>query len=139
MGTVRAILMNPAYKGDMVWNRRTDGRFFRIADGVAVERKGVQGRRLEPNAEADWIITEDAHPALVPRRIWERAKKRREAMGAFGARGAPKAHEALPRARRPTSPMGRGRIERSEIRVRGDGLSGGLTPSPARCARDLSP
>lgn len=88
MGTVRAILMNPAYKGDMVWNRRTDGRFFRIADGVAVERKGVQGRRLEPNAESDWIVTENAHAALVPRRVWERARKRREAIGA-SAPGAP--------------------------------------------------
>ncbi|UCD73780.1 MAG: recombinase family protein [Phycisphaerales bacterium] len=76
--SVRAILINPAYAGDLVWNRRTDARFFRIADGRAVERVGVHGRRLEPNDESDWIVTRDAHPAIVSRRIWEAAKTRLE-------------------------------------------------------------
>ncbi len=78
MTTVRAILLNPAYSGDLAWNRRTDARFFRIAgDGRAIERKaigGKNGRRLEPNDEADWLVTQDAHPALVPRRVFHEAK-----------------------------------------------------------------
>lgn len=76
MTTVRAVLVNPAYCGDMAWNRRTDARFHRIAGGRAVERKGVVGRRLEANDEADWLVTRDAHPTIVPRRTWEAAKKR---------------------------------------------------------------
>ena len=74
IGTVRAILCNPAYVGDMVWNRRTDARFHRIAQGRAVERRGVVGRRLESNDESDWIVVPGAHPAIISRRTWEQAK-----------------------------------------------------------------
>jgi len=74
--SVRGILINPAYAGDMAWNRRTDARFYRIVDGRAVERKGVHGRRLEQNDESDWLVVENAHPATVSRRIWESAKQR---------------------------------------------------------------
>jgi len=72
--SVRAILMNPAYAGDMVWNRRTDGRFHRISSGRAIERRGVVGRRLSPNEEADWIVIKDAHPSIVSRRLFESAQ-----------------------------------------------------------------
>ncbi|MCH8824638.1 MAG: recombinase family protein [Planctomycetes bacterium] len=74
--SVRAILVNPAYSGDMVWNRRTDARFFRIVNGQAVERKGKFGRRLELNNESDWIVIANAHTALVKRRLFETAKQR---------------------------------------------------------------
>lgn len=73
--TIRAILVNPIYAGDMVWNRRTDARFHRISDGRAVERESIHGHRLVPNAETDWIITRDAHPALIDRRLAEQMKQ----------------------------------------------------------------
>jgi len=76
--TVRAILVNPIYAGDMVWNRRTDARFHRISKGQAVDRKGVHGARLVPNSKTDWIIVRDAHPALISRRLFELAKQRCE-------------------------------------------------------------
>ncbi len=76
--TIRSILVNPIYTGDMVWNRRTDARFHMIRDGQAVERDSVHGARLVPNDESDWMVVRDAHPALVPRRLFEMAKKRRE-------------------------------------------------------------
>ncbi len=74
--TVRSILTNPVYVGDLVWNRRTDARFFRIRNGHAVERRGLCARRLEPNDESDWIVTADAHPPLVSRRTFELGRKR---------------------------------------------------------------
>ncbi len=74
--TVRSILTNPVYVGDLVWNRRTDSRFFRISNGQAVERRGLCARRLEPNDEADWIVTADAHPPLISRRTFELARNR---------------------------------------------------------------
>ena len=77
--TVRGILVNQTYCGDIVWNRRTDARFYRIVDGRAVERKGVVGRRLEPNDESDWIIIPGAHRPLVARRTFDTAKQRLEA------------------------------------------------------------
>jgi DNA invertase Pin-like site-specific DNA recombinase len=75
--TIRAILVNPIYAGDMVWNRRTDGRFHRISAGRAVDRDDVYGARLVPNSTHDWIIVRDAHPAIISRRLFERARARR--------------------------------------------------------------
>ena len=31
--TIRSILTNPMYVGDLVWNRRTDARFFKVSNG----------------------------------------------------------------------------------------------------------
>jgi DNA invertase Pin-like site-specific DNA recombinase len=75
MTTVRAILLNPAYAGQATWNRRTDARFHKIIEGRAVERRGVMGRRLEPNAKEDWVVVTDSHPALVSRRTFELAQQ----------------------------------------------------------------
>jgi hypothetical protein len=62
----------------MVWNRRTDGRFHRISAGRAVDRNNIYGARLVPNSTHDWIIVRDAHPAVISRRLFERARARRE-------------------------------------------------------------
>ena len=66
--TVRSILLNPQYMGNLTWNRRTDARFYRIQDGRAVERRELHGSRLEKNSEDDWIVVRDSHEALVPAR-----------------------------------------------------------------------
>jgi DNA invertase Pin-like site-specific DNA recombinase len=76
--TVRAILVNPIYAGDMVWNRRTDARFHKISNGHAIERKQAHGARLEPNGKADWMIVPNAHPALISRRTFDQAQRIRE-------------------------------------------------------------
>ena len=76
--TIRAILVNQIYVGDMVWNRRTDARFHQIRDGIAVERESIHGARLVPNKESDWMIIRDAHPALISRRVFEQARQQRE-------------------------------------------------------------
>jgi len=79
VGSVRAILTNPAYAGDLVWNRRTDARFFRITgEGHAVARSDTPGvaRRLQHNDERDWMVTKDAHEPIVSRRIFELARLR---------------------------------------------------------------
>jgi DNA invertase Pin-like site-specific DNA recombinase len=76
--TIRAIIVNPIYSGDMVWNRRTDGRFHRISKGRAVDRENVHGARLVPNDPSDWIVIRDAHPALINRRLFEQAKQHLE-------------------------------------------------------------
>jgi hypothetical protein len=73
--TIRAILVNPLYAGDMVWNRRTDARFHMIVEGRAVERKQAHGARLVPNDKADWLIVRDTHEALVPRALFEKAQQ----------------------------------------------------------------
>jgi len=76
--TIRSILVNPIYAGDMVWNRRTDARFHRISKGQAVDRESVHGARLVPNQKEDWIVVRDAHSPLISRRLFEQAKQRLE-------------------------------------------------------------
>jgi len=76
--TIRSILVNPIYTGDMVWNRRMDGRFHRISKGQAVARESVHGARLVPNQKEDWIVVRDAHPPLINRRLFEQARQRLE-------------------------------------------------------------
>jgi len=76
--TIRSIIVNPIYTGDMVWNRRTDARFHRISNGQAVDRDQVHGHRLVPNDKTDWIIVRDAHPAIISRRLFQLAKDRLE-------------------------------------------------------------
>ncbi len=76
--TIRSILVNPLYTGDMVWNRRSDGRFHRISNGQAVERKQIHGARLEPNDESDWMVARNAHEALISRRLFESARSIRK-------------------------------------------------------------
>ncbi len=78
LSTIRSLLLNPHYKGDLVWNRRTDARFFSIKSGRAVERPTAYGVRLEPNAQEDWIVIRNTHAPLVDRELWELALARRE-------------------------------------------------------------
>ena len=47
--TVENILRNPAYTGDLVWNRRTLAKFYRIEPQGAVERHDVDLRRTSRN------------------------------------------------------------------------------------------
>lgn len=75
---IRSILANPVYVGDMVWNRRTEAKFHRISAGHAVERRGLIARHMVDNPESDWIRIEDAHPALVTRRLFDLARAARE-------------------------------------------------------------
>jgi DNA invertase Pin-like site-specific DNA recombinase len=60
--TVRAFLKNPAYLGDVVWCRRPHDK---------AERRE---RWIRP--EADWIVTRDAHPALVSREMFAAVQQR---------------------------------------------------------------
>lgn len=76
--TIRAILVNPIYSGDMVWNRRTDARFHMISQGRAVDRENIHAARLVPNQKEDWITIRGAHPALISRRLLELAHQRCE-------------------------------------------------------------
>ncbi|MHC4064380.1 MAG: recombinase family protein, partial [Planctomycetota bacterium] len=76
--TVRSILVNPAYAGDLVWNRRTDGRFHCIVKGQATERSEAHGARLVPNDPSDWMVVREAHPALISRQVFEQARLQRE-------------------------------------------------------------
>jgi site-specific DNA recombinase len=75
LSSIRAILMNPVYVGRVVWNRRSMGKFHRIADRREVERDGCGKRRLEWNAPEDWLVYENAHEPLIDRQTFDRAQR----------------------------------------------------------------
>jgi DNA invertase Pin-like site-specific DNA recombinase len=75
LSSIRVILMNPVYVGRVVWNRRSMGKFHRIADRREVERDGCGKRRVEWNAPEDWLVFENAHEPLVERDVFERAQR----------------------------------------------------------------
>jgi DNA invertase Pin-like site-specific DNA recombinase len=54
--SVLAILRNEAYIGHRVWNKKSE----------------VNGRK---NPQSDWIITEDSHPAIIDKKLWDAAQK----------------------------------------------------------------
>lgn len=45
--TVKAILENPTYRGDLVWNRRTDAKFYRVNNGRTKQRKRRAGEATQ--------------------------------------------------------------------------------------------
>ena len=69
---VRQILANPAYVGDLAWNRRTHGKINQIRNGEAVERTDALIRKCRFNEELDWIVVRNTHPPIVSRSVWER-------------------------------------------------------------------
>ncbi len=76
LSSVRGILHNETYTGTLIWNRRTQGKFHRIANGQAEKRETLH-RAVEKNGKQDWIVVPDAHEALVPHDLFERAHARR--------------------------------------------------------------
>jgi DNA invertase Pin-like site-specific DNA recombinase len=78
LSTIRSIIMNPLYQGDMVWNRRAGGKFHRVANGRAEERKNVRTDRLVWNDEVDWEVIPNSHAAIIRRHVFEEAQRLRE-------------------------------------------------------------
>lgn len=73
--TIKALIENPAYRGDIVWNRRTESKFFEVRQGRAEKMKPtVKSGRVERIARDDWIVIEGAVPAIVDRATWDRAQ-----------------------------------------------------------------
>ena len=75
MTTVREIICNPTYTGDMTWNRRSMAKFHRIESGRAVAREKMRSTLVRENEEEEWIVTEGSHPAIVSRELFEKARR----------------------------------------------------------------
>ncbi len=81
--SVRCLLLNPVYKGALVYGRRSDGkhhwlRIQKTEGGYApiIERKDVPGRTFVHREEDECIVVEDCHPAIVDKALWEAAQER---------------------------------------------------------------
>ena len=96
---VRSMLVNPVYRGDLVWNRRSGGKFFGVRKERTVKRADGKASRLEELDESQWVRIEGAVPALVSSEIWDRAqeavKERSLKVGSKGHRGSAKKRRFL--------------------------------------------
>lgn len=79
--TVRSMIMNPVYTGDTVWNRRTSGKFHRIAGEQAVERKNDGSRSLVWNDENDVVVVRGTHPAIIARETFKKCRRIQQQRG----------------------------------------------------------
>ncbi len=72
---IKSMLANPVYRGDTVWNRRTDSKFYEVKNGrVDSIKPSKQAGRLKFMHEDDWIVLENTVPAIVDRATWDRAQ-----------------------------------------------------------------
>jgi len=76
--SIAVILKNPIYTGDMVWNRTSFAKFHRISNHAAIPIRNFPGHSPLKNGEEDWIVTRDAHPAIITRTRYDESQKRRE-------------------------------------------------------------
>ncbi|MCC6230515.1 MAG: recombinase family protein [Phycisphaerales bacterium] len=73
--TVKALIENPVYRGDLVWNRRTESKFFEVKQGRADRMKPtLRSGRVAKSHPDDWIVLEGTVPAIVDRATWDRAQ-----------------------------------------------------------------
>lgn len=67
------MMRNPVYAGDLVWNRKTSGRFHRLADGQPTV-KTQTGTRF--NDRENWVLVRDGAPAIVSREVFQAVQER---------------------------------------------------------------
>lgn len=72
---VKRILENPAYRGAVVWNRRSVGKLNGVARDGTLRPKRGGGNGDHTNAKDDWFVVEDAHEPLVSPATFEKARK----------------------------------------------------------------
>lgn len=79
--TVRDLLRNPVYLGDIVWNRETTARCVRLLDGalsakLAMHKSQRSGRRIAwaRNDPKDHIVLRDRHEAIISREDFAQAQ-----------------------------------------------------------------
>ena len=76
VGTIRSILKNGIYTGDLYFNRRSSGKIHRIANRQAQERPRHRANKPDWNPREDWIVTENTHPAIIDRQTYQKVLER---------------------------------------------------------------
>jgi site-specific DNA recombinase len=68
---ISSMLRNPAYVGDLTWNRKSSGKYCKLVDGKAQfhTKPGL-------NPESEWIVVPDSHPAIIKRSTFQTVKDR---------------------------------------------------------------
>jgi DNA invertase Pin-like site-specific DNA recombinase len=95
--TLYDILPNPAYAGDVVFNRTHKGRYYRIKDGQAERLDNFSGKIVfKDNPKEEWIIVADAHEALIPREEWNAVQLALQMRGKSSVKSGRSPHRCYP-------------------------------------------
>lgn len=95
-GSVRGILKNPAYKGALVYGRRSDGKhhdvsFEKSGTGYIprVKRRDIARYEIVKRPLEECVVVEDCHKAIVSPELWNAAHEKlaRRKAGKLGIRG----------------------------------------------------
>lgn len=102
-GTIRDMLQNPVYLGDVVWNRETTARCVRLLDGdlsadLALHKSSRSGRRIAwaRNDPKDHIVLRDRHEAIVSREDFAKAQAVREERARRQGAGVTPSRRSMP-------------------------------------------
>jgi DNA invertase Pin-like site-specific DNA recombinase/phage host-nuclease inhibitor protein Gam len=77
LSSIRCIIMNQVYAGDIVWNRRTQGKFHKVTKRGAVERPRQLAGESKPNPQEEWVVQRNTHDPLVPRHVFDAVQQAR--------------------------------------------------------------
>lgn len=94
--TVQTLLRNPVYKGAVVWNKTSHGRFHVVRkEGERTEIHSLGKRsaiRIIHHPPERWIVVEDAHEPLISKELFAAAQAKRRTRSAalyrYNGRGA---------------------------------------------------
>jgi site-specific DNA recombinase len=74
MSTIKRMLNNPVYLGEVTWNRNAVGKFFGVFN---CQIKPVsQPNKLRKHAPEQWISRSDRHEAIIDRETFDRAQQK---------------------------------------------------------------
>ncbi len=81
--TIRDLVMNPVYKGDLVFNRTSKARYHKIVGGEVTPLDEFKAGKLNfaDNPKEQWMVLPEAHEALVTPDEWQAAQDAIEARG----------------------------------------------------------
>jgi site-specific DNA recombinase len=69
--TVKAVLENEVYIGTRVYNKMSDSKIIAKRKGVATFNASQY--KHWRNDRSEWVTSENAHPAIVTKEVWEKA------------------------------------------------------------------
>jgi DNA invertase Pin-like site-specific DNA recombinase len=75
LGTIRRMLNNPVYLGEVVWNRRGTGKFFGVVD-CKVQPVSDPDKKSRNHPKEQWISRADRHEAIIDLETFERVQRR---------------------------------------------------------------
>ena len=73
--TIKGLIQNPVYAGDLAYNRRSQSKYHRVLGGNVVERDGGPAANQRWNEEKDHVLTTNMVPAIIDRETFEKAQQ----------------------------------------------------------------